>query len=681
MNFKLESLIVFLSVIFIISIVSAASSSNHFKLSSELEQKIEAASSSDSIDVIVTLKESQIQKSEEKSSLFKISQDEVISAEKIKNKINRRYSLINAFSASLTKDEIENLEKNNEVEKIYYPKTFSVALQDSVPMINADDIWAKQINSVNITGSNEAICVLDTGIDYTKAEFSGRIVAQHCYESLAPYCPNGLTEDTNASDDHGHGTHVAGIAAASGNINGVAKGANIVAIKIMNKTGSGISSDLISALEWCINNASTYNITAISMSLGAYLNSTYCDSFDPLITNPINQAIAKNITVLIAAGNDGNSTAISWPACIENATAVGAVNKSDSIVDSVYPNGFNRWNKANLVLAPGFRINSTVPTGSCTDCSSTGYRTLSGTSMATPHVAGAVALLQQYSKQKNNRSLTKSEIMNALKNTGVNISDSSGNLSRIDVLAAIRSLSFYRIINQTDQNTLIQTNESSSFNFTNINNNADIWVEKISSKNLWIITSNLTANSFNATAKFYYNNSYIQGLFNNTLALKWSNSSSSGFFSAIINATENSLTSQINHFTDFSLSSLVTANGTNISPAATKCNTALEILQLNISNKAQDDNITQLIISGKNSNDSEISSVLLCSDDGNSNFNFSIDCNSTLKLNESTFSSGNATFANIVSITNNTDKILYVFIIYLHARIMMYLMHLFLIQE
>ena len=654
MKFKIF-LILCISLLVLVPI-SAESSK---KLSLELEQKMSPLQDKDSVDVIIVLKEpkSKFSTAEEKSQSFKLSQDEVISSENISPKIKRRYSLVNSFSASLTKNEIETLEKNPEVESIYYPKSFSVALQDSVPQINADDVWVKQINSINITGLNEAICILDTGIDYTKSEFSSRIVAQHCYESLAPYCPDGSTEDTNASDDQGHGTHVAGIAAASGGINGVAKGANIVSVKIMNKTGSGVEQDMISGLEFCINNASLYNISAISMSLGGNYYSNYCDNESSTVTNLINQAISRNITVVIASGNNGQSSSVSWPACIENATAVAAVNKSDSF----YSTG-NRWNKTNILVAPGVSINSTVPTGSCTDCSSSGYLQLTGTSMATPHVAGAVALLQQYSKQKNNRQLTATEIKNALKTTGVNVTDSATNFSRMDVLAAVSSIHFYRIIDSTFEKNQVDTGEYLLINFTNLNLSANLSVEKIANKNLWTIISNLTADSFNATAKFYYNVSLAQGFLSNEslFRIKWQNSTSSGQLSAEINSTEHSAKVQIDHFTDFSLTSLVVVNGTNIAPIATNCNQSIGLLSLNISNRAQDDNITQIKIVSKNSNDSDISSVFLCSDDGNSNFNLAIDCNSTLKINQTNFSNSNATFSNIISVVNNTNKILYI---------------------
>jgi len=287
---------------------------------------------------------------------------------------------------------------------------------------------------------------------------------------------------------------------------------------------------------------------------------------------------------------------------------------------------------------------------------------MSGTSMATPHVAGAVALLQQYSKQKNNRQLTASEVFNALKNTGVNVSDSANNFSRIDVLAALKSLSFYRIIDNSIENSLIQTNESLSLNFTNLNDSAELSVEKITNKNLWVINSNLTAGSFNATIKFFYNSSSFFGnaLFASNAFMRWVNSTSSGNINAAVNRTESSATINTNHFTDFSISSGITVNGTNIAPIATNCNTSIGIISLNISNKAQDDNVTQIIVSSKNSNDSTVSSVILCSDDGNSNFDISADCNSTLKLNETNFTNGNLTFSNIIGVTNNTDKILYI---------------------
>jgi PGF-pre-PGF domain-containing protein len=653
-----------MSLLILIAAVSAISAADSpKKLSIELEQKMQSMDSHDSSDVIVILKEPKkglgIQNEPEKKASFKASQEDVISSENINPKILRRFSLVNSFSASLSKSEIEKLEKNENVEKIYYPKSFSVALQDSAPQINADDVWTKQINSVNITGSNEAICILDTGINANHPAFSGRIIAQHCYESLAPRCPNNQTEDTNASDDNGHGTHVAGIAAASGVINGVARGANIVAIKMMNSAGSGDELDLDEGLEWCINNASIYNITAISMSLGTkYTFSDYCD--DSGLTNAlINQAIAKNITVLVAAGNNATVlNQVAWPACIQNVTAVGGVDKNNNIFST-----FSRWNKTNFILAPGVDINSTCGSGSC----SGGYTTMQGTSMATPHVAGAVALLQQYSKLKNNRTLTAREVFNALKNTGVNVSDSTNNFSRIDVLAAVRSLYFYSVINQTNENSLIQTNESLSINFTNLNLTADFSAEKISNKNLWVINSNLSSGSFNATLKFYYNTSFTQGsgFFSNGsfLIIRWANSTSSGQLGTAINQTEYSATVQTDHFTDFSLDSLVKANGTNIASAFTRCNETIGILRLNISNKAQDDNITQIIVRSKNSNDSDVTLVLLCSDDGNSNFNLSADCNSTLKFNETAFSQGNssnATFTNIIAVANNTEKILYI---------------------
>ncbi|MCX8159203.1 MAG: S8 family serine peptidase, partial [Candidatus Pacearchaeota archaeon] len=170
-----------------------------------------------------------------------------------------------------------------------------------------------------------------------------------------------------------------------------------------------------------------------SMSLGVdcdsypeYCHSTYCDSEDVSTTNAINAAIAKNISVVIATGNDGKTNVISEPACIKNATRVGSTTKSDEI------SGFsNRW-ALEMLFAPGSSITST--------CIGGGLCSMSGTSMATPHVAGAIAIINQYLKS-NEKSKTPQEIETALNITGKIVYDSNSgrNYSRINVYNAIIS--------------------------------------------------------------------------------------------------------------------------------------------------------------------------------------------------------------------------------------------------
>jgi subtilisin family serine protease len=282
-----------------------------------------------------------------------------------------------------------------------------------------------------------------------------------------------VNNDPDPMDDHGHGTHVAGIAAANGAIKGVAPDAKIIAVKAMNSAGQGWESDVISGIEWCTNSSLVYNISVISMSLGTncatypdYCYSSYCDGPEYLYRNAINAAVRKNISVIIASGNNGNTTAISSPACIQNATAVGATDKYDVIADYSNRNGITD------LFAPGSDINSTCslcPIGfsSCTGI----YAKVSGTSMATPHVAGAFALVRQFYKLQNGFAPTPAYIQSELNKTGKLIDDSaySGyNFSRINILAAIMDInqapnvSFASPLNKTYNTTSISISISNS---------------------------------------------------------------------------------------------------------------------------------------------------------------------------------------------------------------------------
>ncbi|MBI2131143.1 S8 family serine peptidase, partial [Candidatus Woesearchaeota archaeon] len=227
-----------------------------------------------------------------------------------------------------------------------------------------------------------------------------------------------------------HGTHVAGIVASTNDpYTGIAPEANIVAIKVLNSAGSGTTANVINGIDWCVNNASKFNISVISMSLGAggYANSTYCDTSDTATADAIHNAIARNISVVVAAGNDGSLTGVSDPACISNVTVVGSTDKANQM------SPYNRWGLPMLV-APGSSITSAQNGG--------GFVTFSGTSMATPMIAGAFALLRQFKRLESGITLTPSQIQQKLNDTG-KIIDDTGNSGlfypRINILAALLS--------------------------------------------------------------------------------------------------------------------------------------------------------------------------------------------------------------------------------------------------
>jgi PGF-pre-PGF domain-containing protein len=348
--------------------------------------------------------------------------------------LRRRFSMVNAFSGNVTSEGLTKLQNDPDVAYIYHDAPVQATIADSIPLINASTTHSHTINSINMTGRSQTICIIDTGINYTHADLGSCSTADMTGGTCSKVL-NGwdfVNNDDDPADDHGHGTHVAGIAAAngstSGSIRGVAPDAKIIAIKALDNSGSGLTSDVIASIDWCANNATKYSISVISMSLGGGAYTGYCDSDDAATAAAINNAVGNNISVVAATGNTGSTTTIASPACIINATAVTSTTKSDGI------SSFSDRNSITDLAAPGSSINSTDFNGD--------YSTKSGTSMATPHVAGAIALINQFATEELNTNPTPANIETTLKGTGINISDSGTglNFSRIDVYTAMLSL-------------------------------------------------------------------------------------------------------------------------------------------------------------------------------------------------------------------------------------------------
>jgi len=233
-------------------------------------------------------------------------------------RIKHRYKTVNAFSGKLTKQGLEKLKNNNDIKGIFFDKKMYASLDRSIPLINADDVWIKQVNGKNITGLKESVCVIDTGVDYTHeylgAGWGNKIIGGYDF----------VNGDSDPMDDNGHGTHVAGIIASTDETyRGVAPDANIVAVKALGSNGKGDDSDVIAGIDWCVDNADLFNISVISMSLGDEIQySAYCN--DEPAADAINAAFGHGIFVVAASGNEYYINGISSPACVENATSVGA---------------------------------------------------------------------------------------------------------------------------------------------------------------------------------------------------------------------------------------------------------------------------------------------------------------------------------------------------------------------
>jgi subtilisin family serine protease len=348
------------------------------------------------------------------------------------------------------------------VEDLPVPPT----LDQSVPLIGADIAWAQGAD-----GTGQVVAILDTGVDSSHPFLAGKVVDEACFSTTsASYgsttvCPNGQESQTGTGAgiycDLGtsgcdHGTHVAGIAAGDGTtLNGVAPGADLFAVQIFSEFADcsaygrpspcvlSFSSDQMAGLEWVYDQRTSYNIASINMSLGSGYNTSNCDTspLKPIIDN----LRAVGIATVIASGNDGFTDGISSPACISSAISVGATTITDTVA--------NYSNVATIMslLSPGSSIYSSVPGG--------GYSSWSGTSMATPHVAGTWAVLK--SKFPG---ASVDEILNALQTTGVLIDDNRGggsvtDMPRIQVDAA---LAYLDSVISTATPTVTATNTATS---------------------------------------------------------------------------------------------------------------------------------------------------------------------------------------------------------------------------
>lgn len=251
---------------------------------------------------------------------------------------------------------------------------------EGIKMIGAPKIWEKS------KGKGITVAILDTGCDITHPDLSERIIGGR-----------NFTDDDNGNPDlytdyNGHGTHVAGTIAAVQNNNGVigvAPEAGLLILKVLNKNGSGQYDWIINGINYAVEQ----KVAIISMSLGG--------SEDvPELHQAIQNAIANQILVVCAAGNEGDgqesSDEFSYPGSYNEVISVGAINLQRRSSE------FSNSNNEVDLVAPGEEILSTYINGK--------YARLSGTSMATPHISGALALIKDVANKNFERNLTEPEL-------------------------------------------------------------------------------------------------------------------------------------------------------------------------------------------------------------------------------------------------------------------------------
>lgn len=295
---------------------------------------------------------------------------------------------------------------------------------DSLPYgivtVEAPDIWKE----AGEKGEGIVVAILDTGIDHTHPDLKDRIIDGRNFTS------EGTPDDF--SDGNGHGTHVAGTIGASENekgVVGVAPLCKFLVVKVLDSNGSGSYAGIIEGIRYATNwrGINGERVRIMNLSLGG--------SDDvPELHNAIKEAVANEIAVVVASGNEGDANEstceFGYPALYNEAIVVSASDEQNKLAP------FSNNHLQVDCIAPGVNVVSTYLGGS--------YARLSGTSMATPHVAGALALLINLGERQFKRTLTESEIYAILvKNTvplGYQSSSEGHGLLRLNYMKKVRDL-------------------------------------------------------------------------------------------------------------------------------------------------------------------------------------------------------------------------------------------------
>ncbi len=432
---------------------------NELKLSNSTNEFIgQQLSDSGTVSVIVELSPSTTMQGlsgsslKEHSRLSKSNFRNTLS-QSLQTKITDEFDYFPGVVFNITAEELTLLKKQPGIKNIYPNRWRQLSLAQTTKIV-----YPRQ-QKTPFNGNNEwVVAVLDTGADlnhsFLKSNGVNKIVSEACYSGagirdprVISLCPGRAFSSTGTGSGRScsgvdgcfHGTHVAGIAIGDrdtdGAADGVAHKGKLMPIQVFTRINDAptcrgpsscvltADSDWIKGLERVYTLRNTFKFAAVNMSLGGGSFSSSCNSENPAATSIINRLRNAGIATVIAAGNDGFGTRLSYPACISSAISVGATTDSDEIAF------FSNENSQLDLFAPGVDVISSTPGG--------GFVSASGTSMAAPHVAGAFAVIKHAQPD-----LTVNQIETLLKRVGpqVQLSFISTSRRRLAIRDALKEL-------------------------------------------------------------------------------------------------------------------------------------------------------------------------------------------------------------------------------------------------